>query len=249
MDWIYCPRSAAAAPLRLFCFPFAGSALTAYSGWEKSFQPDAGVCVVVPPGREMRCREKPLDRMDAIAAAVADAMVPHLDRPFVFFGHSFGALVSFEVARELRRRGLPLPLRLFASAAPGPQTAWPHHDLHKLDEQGFLDKLNSLYNKIPKAVLDDPELRAIVLPALRADLTAVETYRYQAEPPLDCPVTAFAGQGDHVIPPDLVAGWNRQTASDFRFHVVPGDHFYLKTALEEIRRHVLADLVDCAQPR
>ena len=121
------------------------------------------------------------------------SIVPLLTTPFVFFGHSLGAMTSFEVARRLRRAGQPMPLRMFASAHRAPHLPHPHPILHGLADKEFIDQLCRQYGGIPQAVLDNPDLVELMLPCLRADFTVFETYSYGDEAPLPCPITAFGG--------------------------------------------------------
>jgi medium-chain acyl-[acyl-carrier-protein] hydrolase len=201
------------------------------------------MCIVVPPGRELRYREPPLTNIKPLVDAAAEAISTYLDRPFVLFGHSFGALVAFEVARALRRHMGRTPEIMFVSAAPAPQCPWPHRNLHQLHEDTFVKELRRLYDGLPQAVLDDPELRSIVLPALRADLTVVETYTYAAEHPLACPISAFGGRYDRAIKLSLLSEWRHQTSGGFRFYEISGDHFYLRSARDELARLILADIL------
>src|SRR5581483_6810940 len=117
--------------------------------------------------------------------------------------------------------------------------------LHRLNEQEFIAELRRLYDGIPQQVLDDPELRSIVLPALRADLTIVETYRYTPEEPFECPISAFAGRYDRAITSIDVGEWKYQTSAEFRLHQIDGNHFYLRSARSELARLILSDCLEC----
>src|SRR6202035_2395188 len=94
---------------------------SAYRGWAAALPGDVEVCPVQLPGRESRLREPPFVSAERLVLALADALHPHLALPFAFFGHSMGAMLSFELARELRRRGRPLPVHLFVSGRRAPQ--------------------------------------------------------------------------------------------------------------------------------
>jgi medium-chain acyl-[acyl-carrier-protein] hydrolase len=244
MNWLHWSRKNDAAIATAFCFPYAGTGISAYSGWAERLQPGLDICIVVPPGREIRYREPAMTNIKPLVDAAAEAISTSLDRPFVLFGHSFGALVAFEVARALRRHMGRTPEIVFVSAAPAPQCAWPHQNLHQLHEDEFIKELRRLYDGLPQAILDDPELRSIVLPALRADLTVVETYTYVAEPPLACPISAFGGRYDRAIKPGFLSEWRHQTSDGFRFYEISGDHFYLRSARDELARLILADVLE-----
>ena len=168
-----------------------------------------------PPGREGRWSEKAFQNAGDLAAAATEAVVPLLTRPYVFFGHSLGAMTSFEVVRRLRRAGHPLPLRMFASAHRAPHLPHPHPIIHGLPDKAFIDQMCKQYGGIPQAVLDNPDLVELMLPCLRADFTVFETYRYEEEAPLPCPITAFGGTRDRRITEQEIGEWSRQTSERF----------------------------------
>ena len=205
---------------RLFCFPHAGGGTRIFAG-----QP-AGVslCPVRLPGREGRVAEAPFVRMSALIEALAAAIDPYLDRPFAFFGHSMGAAIAFELARELRRRGRPLPSILIASAARAPQYRRNYTPPPPPTDDEFLGELRRLQG-IP---LDAPFAPSVLLPALRADATLYRNYVYTEEPPLPCPIRAYGGLEDERITRQHLEAWGEQTTADFAVRQFPGGHFYLR---------------------
>ena len=153
---------------------------------------DYEVCAIQPPGREDRHREPPFQRMAPLVAMAADALESVLDLPYALFGHSLGALTAFEVARELRRRGLPAPVRLFVSSRMAPQLAPRFSSIHGLAESEFVEQLALRYGPIPPLILADPELMALFVPVLRSDIEILETYTYRAEDPLAMAISVFS---------------------------------------------------------
>jgi medium-chain acyl-[acyl-carrier-protein] hydrolase len=172
--------------------------------------------------------ETPFTQLSPLVRTLAQALGPLLDKPFAFFGHSLGALVGFELARQLRRQSGVQPIRLFVSANRAPQI--PHRDrpIHALPEGEFLAELRRL-NGIPGKVLEDVELMQIMLPVLRADFAVYETYVYSAEPPLDCPISTFGGSQDHRVSRGDLEAWRDQTNVSFSLRMFPGDHFFWNT--------------------
>lgn len=191
------------------------------------------VCPVQLPGREQRHHEQPYSRISALVGALADVLGPYLDRPFALFGHSMGALVAYELARQLRREGRPGPAHLAVSAMRAPQLPDPEPPLHWLPDARLVERLRTI-NGTPPAMLDDPETLALYLPALRADLALVETYVHASEPPLDCPITAFGGDADATVPPDALAAWESRTQAGFALETLPGDHFFVNQSRTEL---------------
>jgi medium-chain acyl-[acyl-carrier-protein] hydrolase len=214
------------AALRLFCFPYAGGGALVYRNWGEILPRDIDVCAVQLPGRGNRLRESPFNRMTQVVEAVGREIVPLLDRPYALFGHSMGAIISFELARLLRRDGLSAPTHLFASGHKAPQIPKTEPFTYNLPQAEFIEELQRL-NGTPKEVLDHPELMQIMIPLLRADFESIQTYSYKDEPPLDCPITALDGLHDPGMGRETLEPWREQTTAAFNLRMFPGDHFFL----------------------
>jgi medium-chain acyl-[acyl-carrier-protein] hydrolase len=232
----------ASARLRLFCLPNAGGGVALLHAWLRGLPPQVDLCPIQLPGRESRRMEKSYVRMETLVGALAEAIQPWLDIPFAFFGHSLGALVSFELVRELRRRNMASPAQLFVSARPAPQFHRSLRPMHQLPEPEFIAELIKRYDAIPAAILADPELMQLFLPILRADLEIMETYVYQAEPPLQNPISVFGGLQDRTVGADHLEAWKQQTSNSFRLRMFPGDHFFPRNARTELLEAITEDL-------
>jgi medium-chain acyl-[acyl-carrier-protein] hydrolase len=240
--WIAFRKPAPQARLRLFCFPYAGAGAAIFRTWAGSLPDYVDVCPVQIPGRGTRLMEKPYTLISPLVETLAQALAPLLDRPFAFFGHSLGALLGFELARQIRRRSGVQPVRLFVSAAPAPQI--PHRDRpsYALPEAEFLEELRHL-NGTPEELLGNAELMQIMIPVLRADFAVSQTFVYAAEPPLDCDITGFGGLQDHRVTRDDLAAWRDQTSASFTLHMCPGDHFFLNTAQPRLLQLLSGELL------
>jgi surfactin synthase thioesterase subunit/glycosyltransferase involved in cell wall biosynthesis len=230
------PSAATSPNRRLFCFPHAGGGASQpldLSGW-------AAVPVRLP-GRESRLAEAPFERMGPLVAGLAENIEPYLDRPFAFFGHSMGAAVAFELARELRRRSRPLPTTLIASGARAPQFRRHHVPPPAPSREAFLEELRRLQG-IPAEVLCDPALMRAILPALEADAALYRNYVYAEGAPLSMPIRAYGGVDDPNVRREHLDGWAEQTTTSFAVRVFPGGHFYLTTAREAFLQALEGDL-------
>lgn len=233
------------ARLRMFCFPYAGGGASIYRGWSSSLPGAVEICPVQLPGREGRLRDKPFERCDELITAVADALDPLFNLPFVFFGHSMGALIGYELSLELRRRGRPLPLHLFVSGRRAPQVPSDEDPIHDLPEAEFLEQLRDL-NGTPEEVLRHEELMRLLIPVLRADFAVNETYAYVGGEPFDFGISAFGGLSDQEVPREELDAWRQQTRGKFRIRMLPGDHFFLHGAKDLILESVARDLSEVA---
>ncbi|MEQ8972002.1 MAG: alpha/beta fold hydrolase [Coleofasciculus sp. C1-SOL-03] len=226
-SWIICPKPKPKARLRLFCFPCAGGTASAYSSWLNRMPPDVDVCIIQLPGRGSRLMERPFTRLPLLVQTLVSVLQPYLMIPFAFFGHSMGALVGFEVARQLRRQNGSGLVHLFACCCPAPQIPISRQPIYRLPDAAFIAELRHRYHAIPQPILENQELLQLFLPSLRADFTMMGTYQYATEKPLDCPISVFGGLQDRAISYDHLEAWRIQTGRYFMLQLFPGDHFFL----------------------
>jgi medium-chain acyl-[acyl-carrier-protein] hydrolase len=239
--WLEYSKPNPQARLRLFCFPFAGGGAAIFRTWPDGLRRSVEVCPVELPGRGIRLREPLFTRLSPLVQAIAQALLPRLDKPFAFFGHSLGALVSFELARHLRRQLGLCPVQLFVSACRAPQMPDSDRPLHQLPDSVFMEELRRL-NGTPEKVLQNAELMQLLLPVVRSDMAIFETHVYSNEDPLDCPISAFGGLQDGKVSHDDLAAWREQTYGSFTLRMFPGNHFFLESARGLLLRAVCQDI-------
>ncbi|MFC4857837.1 thioesterase II family protein [Actinophytocola glycyrrhizae] len=237
--WLSRPVPRPDAGTQLFCLPYAGAGASAYRAWAGAFGPRVEVTAVRLPGRENRIRERP--EVDPVAvASVIDAAAT---RPYALFGHSMGARLGFEVIRELRRAGRPLPVRLYPSGIvpPDQRVRSVLDGVSRLPDDELVARLTA-GGGVPAEVLAEPDLVALLLPVLRADLTWVDDYVYVPDEPVPVPMVAFAGESDPIAQASRVAGWAAHTSAGFTLHTLPGGHFFLHDQTGAIAGAIEADL-------
>lgn len=225
-SWITVPKVNLQADLRLFCFPYAGGSSTIFHPWLDKLPANIEICPIELPGRRSKIKLAPLDRLEPIVEAIALQIQSYLDKPFAFFGHSIGGLLSFELTRLLQKKYGISPINLFISACGAPQIPKSKPPIHALPESDFIAELRD-YNFTPNALLENQELMQLFLPILRADFAVSETYIYHHAPPLKCPIYVFGGLQDHNVTIEELEGWREQTNSYFLLSMLPGDHFFI----------------------
>ncbi|MDT5036788.1 MAG: hypothetical protein QOE03_1973 [Micromonosporaceae bacterium] len=240
--WILRPVPRPDAALRLICAPFAGGGVTVFHGWAERLPGYVEPWLLRLPGREVRLRERPHTDLLALVREAAAVCAYRLDRPFALFGHSLGALVAFELARQLRRGHGREPLHLAVSGRRAPCLPERCETVHHLPDDEFLNMLDRRFNAIPPVIRDSPEMRALYLPILRADMTMLETYRYREEAPLDCSISAFGGTRDPEAGFDDLMGWSSLARGGFTATIFPGDHFFLQPQRDAVLRALAREL-------
>lgn len=232
-DWIRRFHPAPDAPVRLVCFPHAGGAATYYFPVSRSLAPGIEVLPVQYPGRQERRTEPFVDDIRRLAELVTAELQDDLDKPLALFGHSMGATLAFEVAQLLRRQQVT-PLVLFASGRRAPSCHRDEH-VHEATDEAVVKELERVGGTYGD-VLTDPEMLGMFLPAIRNDYKAAETYRYEPDEPLDCPVVVLTGDEDPYVTRDEAEAWRRHTTGGFTLHTLRGGHFFLAEHAAEVIR-------------
>jgi surfactin synthase thioesterase subunit len=224
-DWLVFPKPNPDARLRLFCFPYYGGSSSVFLPWSDNLPSEIEVCALLLPGGIDRLGEQPFDKLTPLVETLAQVLLPYLDKPFAFYGHCLGALLSFELARHLRRENGKLPAHLFVGALHAPQLPSPYFSVAELSDSELLEKTSLI--DLPESVQQNSELMRLLLPTLKAGALMAENYTHTKSEPLDCPISAFGGMQDKVIAQEHLSAWREQTCSTFKLQMFPGNHLFL----------------------
>lgn len=243
---LYQPRPL--AKVRLFCFPHAGCAAATYGGWAAALPPDIESYAIEYPGRGARRAERPFVRLPALVAALLTSVGDAFTMPFATFGHCLGALIAFELVRQLQRQGQSPPVAMFVAGCRGPSLPPRKPPVYTLSEPELLDELRAL-NGMSDDMLARRDLLDLFLPTLRADFEVGDTYVYRPAAKIDCPIIASAGAADPETPPDDLQAWAAESHEPLIVRRYPGDHFFLRTAEASVLHDLARDLLgrlECA---
>lgn len=234
--WFINHNKVAVAKLRLFCFHHSGGTASCFKDWREFLPSEVELIAVQFPGRDARNSEPLITDMNAAVKQITDAFNKYqmiYELPFVFFGHSLGSLIAFEIANELRKRNLKAPQYLIVSGRTAPQTQPKEEVLHDLTDDLFVKGLTK-YQGMPTEILQNKELLEVLLPRLRADFTLSETYQYKEKPPLECPILAIGGKDDSTVNYNELVTWKKQTLKKCTVNVFSGGHFFLSTSKKDV---------------
>lgn len=228
--WFVRPPSADHAA-RLFCFPFSGSGASAFSAWPAALD-DVEICPVQFPGRENRLAHPHYGTYDNLAESLVEPLVPHLDRPYAFFGHCAGALPAYETVLRLVEQGLPTPECLFVSGQPAPHDASLDRML-TLTEPELGAEVEAFIRS--RGIEPRPDMVDLGLMVLLRDHAAAKAYRRPEPVAVPCPIVVLHWRDDPDVSLDGLQGW-RQYADSVEFRVVDGGHYDFMDAPDELRK-------------
>ncbi len=212
--------------LRLVCFAHAGGGVTPFARWKNLLPPEVALCPVLRPGRENAYSQPLLRDVSALTAGAEQALKTLPPLRTIFLGHSLGALLAYELARKLQDSGTP-PELLILTGRQAPTAPSLGPPLAGLPDARFIADLDTRYGGIPRELKEAPDLLELMLPILRADLAASESYRYLPGPRLRCPLLVCNGISDRAVPADSARPWAEQTEKTCEFLTFPGGHFFL----------------------
>ncbi|MFD4673751.1 thioesterase II family protein [Lentzea sp. NPDC058450] len=251
-QWIRRFHPSPDANVRLVCLPHAGGSASFYYPVSESLTPEVEVLAVQYPGRQDRRNEPCVESVTELADLIVEALLPWSDeKPLALFGHSMGSTVAFEVARRLEQQGRP-PVALFASGRRAP-SRYRDDQVHLRDDNAIVEELQTL-SGTDSRLLGNEDLLRLVIPVVRADYKAVETYRCSPGAKVLCPVSVLVGDSDPKATIEEARAWSEHTTSAFELQVYPGGHFYLSTHQDRVTDLLLDRLVDApatfmARPR
>jgi medium-chain acyl-[acyl-carrier-protein] hydrolase len=238
--WVPFRHEGAVVRCRLFAFPHAAGNAALYRPLRRLMPPEVDFCPIELPGRAARLDEPPFTSMSSLMEQLHHALQPLMAIPFGFFGHSVGAWMAYEAARQLRSVDGRRCVHLFVSGRGSPKgvaadlaSARPRSD----DE--LLAILHG-FGGTPAAIMQRPELVAVLLPALRADLALVDGYRLDPGDRIACPITAFGGADDHSHSGSLQS-WRDFTSGNFRTCIFTGGHFYFAPVAADLAEEIVQD--------
>lgn len=227
-SWWYRPQGAVLEPrFRLFCLPYAGGWPGVFRPWAQRLPAGVELLAVRLPGRESRLFERPCSDWSRLTADVVEALRPLLEVPFVLFGHSFGGMLGYEVARVLRREGTNTLQALIVSGCRCPQMRPERRAPYDAPSDVLWTWLGEIEGTPPE-VFNDPQMRALSEPTLRADLKLADAWNGAAEI-VDLPIVSFGGATDRIVPRRQIEGWRNFTARSYRHVEFAGGHFFIHT--------------------
>lgn len=232
--WFVRPLPNDGAETRIFLFPYVGGGPAVYGKWPAEFGSHIETFIAHYPGRGSRYNEPPIHQAEPLVEEIAQAIQPYLDKSFAFFGHSFGGLIAYELAKQIQ------PQVLFISGCAAPHLTNPHPQIHHLSDSEFIKVLQER-NAVPDEIAGNAEVMELFSPMLRADFEAFENYRPNKHQ-LNCPIIAFGGIDDPSVSRERLESWSTHTTAKFRSRYFPGDHFFINASKADVIASISSEL-------
>ena len=230
--------------LQLFCFPYAGGGTSIFYSWADQLPSNIETIGIQMPGLESRIIEPPIETISTAVEMLLPEFYSRREKPFVLFGHSLGAFISFELTRKLGERYGLQPLNMFVAGIRAPQVLNSKPPIYNLPDVDFMRQLQHRYNGIPQEILENPDILQLMLPGLRASLKMYECYEYREGDPLDCDITAFGGYQDGGTMREDLEAWRHQTKRSFTLHMFPGSHFFINSEQKHFLKTLSSELTE-----
>ena len=225
-SWFLKSQSKTETKLRLFCFPYAGGSASVFSDWHKYLPDFVELCAIQAPGRGRRFTETPISCLKTKVALVHRELIQYTDIPYIFVGHSNGALLAYELARELQNSGNCNLAHIILSAKRPPHLPEIKPQMHDLPHSEFIRKLKE-YDFTPDEILKNDELMELFSPMIRADFSLSETHQHQSKPLLDASASIFWGSRDSDVPFNDVIEWNQLISGNLDLVEFNDGHFFI----------------------
>lgn len=211
--------------ISLFCFPHAGGGADIYYDWSNFIRSEINIYILNLPGRGKKYLEKSFEEFNVLLDNLLIDIEDLLDKPFIIFGHSMGALIGFELSRRIFEMYNKKPEHLYVSSYPSPEIINNNLVENNISDDELITKLKEL-NGTPKEIFQHKRFLKLLLPVIRADFKLLNSYSYKELAPLSCPITSIIGSHDNISV-ELAKEWYKHSVAVFSLQIFRGDHFYL----------------------
>jgi surfactin synthase thioesterase subunit/aryl carrier-like protein len=240
-SWFAYHKAKPNARLNLFCFHPIGGNASLYREWSEGLPSDIAVLPVQFPGREARFKEPPVTQFNPLIETLAEVLLHKLDKPFAFYGHSFGVLISFELAHFLRHKYALSPQHLFLGGLYPPEN-FVSQPIWSAPPEQILNYYLSEISEIPQSVREDETVFKELMLTFKADIQLALDYHYSSKEKLTCPLSVFGGIDDPIASEQEILQWRNYTFSAFKWQMFPGKHLFLRDSQKLLLEAIAQEL-------
>lgn len=221
------------AKYRIICIYHAGGYASQYAILSKYLPKEIELLIYERPGLGSRIGEEQCTDWEQLKRVVFTELEPYLNKPYILFGHSLGASISFELVKQLQANKLPLPINLCIGDREAPPFPYMEY-VHLLEDKEFKEILINEYD-MSRDLLNNEDFSSFFLPMLRVEFKLANIY-YKIFNPSDelvtCPITVFIPNSSKKLE-ESISAWSKFTTEAFEIIRVEGGHFFPTNNTEE----------------
>jgi|GEM_PF-3491161 len=219
----------------MLCFPHAGGNAHTYKAWQADLPATVGLIGYQPAGRGSRARESPASDLVSMVAEVVHALKALPNVPYVFYGHSFGGLLAFEVLKILRKQAGPAVVHFIASASL-PPTSVPlrRHRWAHLDDDGAMFDHLVAEGGVRTELIAHRDALLPIMPSIRAEFRILARYEFEAPAPFDIPLMLLHGKHDTLVSADDMAEWKTLFSHGAKEVEIDAGHLFVDQCPQEV---------------
>lgn len=218
----------------LWCLPFAGGNSSTYQTWSSALAGIVEVRPIILPGRESRFSEVARDSLHVLADEIYLQMTQFKDRKWALFGYSMGGALAWEIAIRIEQQDPCNSLALLAiGGRASPELARLAPPIFNQDDSTFIQSLGEL-GGTPQEVLAEPDLMNLLLPTLRADFKAIETWVPTDGTLSKTPILVCGGKFDKESELSRINDWKNKTLTWCKVVEFDGNHFFIQTHRDQL---------------
>ncbi|HGD2994933.1 TPA: thioesterase II family protein [Streptococcus agalactiae] len=216
--------------IKLLLLPYAGGSALFYTHWEKYLKENIEIIPIEFPGRGLRFKEKPCDKISDLIDSIWDTVEREIkNQRYVIFGYCVGTIVLYELFRRIRKNKLTEPEHCFICAYSPPNLIKNVVDEKNISEEELLLEWCTK-SRISRELLEEKSYLKIFYDVWKLDRKMVNNYLFKGDIELfNCNITLISGDEDFALCQKDIECWKDFTRGSVENIVVKGSHDFLKT--------------------
>jgi len=227
----------------LFCLPYAGGSKTVYYKWKNYLHPSIELISIELKGRGERINEIFYESLEEAVDDIFENIKDKITNDeYAIYGHSMGALLSYELYYKIEQMGMKKPEHIFFSGYRAPNIIRQEEKKSTLPDYDFISKVMDI-GGTPNKLIENKELLEIFIPIIRSDFKILENYKYnERKNNIECNVSVLNGKQDAIKLEEILA-WKNHVSKEFKVYSFEGNHFFINTNVENITNIINDTLV------
>ena len=191
--------------------------------WKK-LQVQADIWALKLLGRDNRISEPLVTSSADLVDSIIKVLPPDSKIPFIFYGHSMGAGLSFQTILQLQKQRKLMPELLIASGREAPHLKF-HGIKIQLSDENIVKYIQELGNRSGKISKNEEFIKQYI-PKIKADYILSHDIPVEEPTPLSLHIYIINGGEDPLVRKELLSEWQKHTLYPITSTISPGGHFF-----------------------